>query len=354
VVVKIIGLISLLLIAVNCNTTGPPYNNGNGQDTTSHNFTWETFEFGQHSSSDLYDVIIINENNIWAVGEIFLNDSHGIPDPQAYGIARWNGDEWLLEKVPYHDFNQTTRRPGPLFSIANFDGEIFVVSYANLLKWTGSDWEEKAFFMEQIPFNGQVLKIWGTDSNNIYCVGRNGAIFHYFGTGWQEVESGTDLNLYDIYGEYSRIKGEYEILITAANFTVSFDKQILKINNSNTVTPLATEGIPYSIKEVWFEADREYYIVGAGLFSKNNVDSEGEWEELDVNYAYLECIDGSGLNDIMIGGHFGELHHFNGVSWKSYSDMPSSSILKTVKMKDGLVLIVGNNNRGAFIAVGKR
>ncbi|MDP2302888.1 MAG: glucosyl transferase, partial [Ignavibacteria bacterium] len=37
-------------------------------DTTSHNFTWQTFEFGQHSSSVLYDVAIIDENNIWAVG----------------------------------------------------------------------------------------------------------------------------------------------------------------------------------------------------------------------------------------------------------------------------------------------
>ena len=49
-------------------------------DTTSHNFTWQTFEFGQHSSSVLYDVAIINENNIWAVGEIYMNDSLGNPD----------------------------------------------------------------------------------------------------------------------------------------------------------------------------------------------------------------------------------------------------------------------------------
>ena len=50
-------------------------------DTTTHNFTWQTFEFGQHSSSTLYDVAIIDENNIWAVGEIYMNDSLGNPDP---------------------------------------------------------------------------------------------------------------------------------------------------------------------------------------------------------------------------------------------------------------------------------
>ncbi|RMH77655.1 MAG: hypothetical protein D6681_20755, partial [Calditrichaeota bacterium] len=38
-------------------------------DTTSHNFSWEIYEFGgQQGSSVLYDVAIINENDIWAVG----------------------------------------------------------------------------------------------------------------------------------------------------------------------------------------------------------------------------------------------------------------------------------------------
>lgn len=44
-------------------------------DTTSHNFTWETFTFGGGSSSHFNDVAIINENNIWAVGEIHTEDT---------------------------------------------------------------------------------------------------------------------------------------------------------------------------------------------------------------------------------------------------------------------------------------
>jgi hypothetical protein len=43
-------------------------------DTTSHNFSWQTFTFGEHSSSMLNDVAIIDENNIWTVGDIYLND----------------------------------------------------------------------------------------------------------------------------------------------------------------------------------------------------------------------------------------------------------------------------------------
>ena len=57
---------------------------------TSHDFTFETFTFGGDAGScALYDVAIINENNIIAVGEIYLLDSLGQPDPQAYGVAIW-------------------------------------------------------------------------------------------------------------------------------------------------------------------------------------------------------------------------------------------------------------------------
>ncbi|MDP2364122.1 MAG: hypothetical protein Q8M94_10165, partial [Ignavibacteria bacterium] len=44
-------------------------------DTTSHNFTFESWTFGTIGSSVLYDVAIINENNIWAVGEIMIADT---------------------------------------------------------------------------------------------------------------------------------------------------------------------------------------------------------------------------------------------------------------------------------------
>jgi hypothetical protein len=351
--IKFLTLLLSLLYLANCNSIEPPVN-GNGQDTTSHNFTWQTWTFGEHSTSVLYDVAIIDENNIWAVGEIYLNDSLGQPDTEPYAVARWDGTIWALMKVSYHDFNQTVKHPGPLFTVAVIEGEIYAVSYANLLKWTGSDWEEKAFFMEQIPFDGQVLKMWGIDQNNIYCVGRNGAIYYYFGTSWQKIESGTDLHLYDIYGDYSETDGTYEILVVAANRSVSFDKEILKISSTTTVTSLATEGIPHSIVDIWFKANKKYYVCGAGLFSKSNVEMNEPWEELTASSVYLESIDGNRLNDIVICGSFGELLHYNGASWESFEDMPGGSLLLSVKIKDDLVVTVGIENPMAFIAIGRR
>lgn len=62
-------------------------------DTTSHDFTWQTFTFGAHSSSSLYDVTIINENDIWAVGQIYMNDSLGQPDLNLYNVVHWDGSK---------------------------------------------------------------------------------------------------------------------------------------------------------------------------------------------------------------------------------------------------------------------
>jgi hypothetical protein len=61
-------------------------------DTTSHNFTFETFAFGDISNSYLFDVVIINENNIWAVGEILIADTSATGYTK-YNAVHWDGSE---------------------------------------------------------------------------------------------------------------------------------------------------------------------------------------------------------------------------------------------------------------------
>jgi hypothetical protein len=85
----------------NCSTTDPGDVNNNGQDTTSHNFNFATWTFGEHSSSVLYDVAVINDSNIWAVGEIYSNDSLSQPDPNVYNAVYWNGNNWELKRISF-------------------------------------------------------------------------------------------------------------------------------------------------------------------------------------------------------------------------------------------------------------
>jgi len=59
-------------------------------DSTTQNFTFQTYEFGDgYSSSYLNDVWIFNENNIWAVGDISPENGETFAN-----ILRWNGNKW--------------------------------------------------------------------------------------------------------------------------------------------------------------------------------------------------------------------------------------------------------------------
>ena len=96
----IILLFAALVLNFNCKQnpiTPPPKDE---PDTTSHSFTWQTFEFGDDgaSPSSLKDVAIINDSDIWAVGSIYLNDSTGQPDYTAYNAVHWDGNKWELKR----------------------------------------------------------------------------------------------------------------------------------------------------------------------------------------------------------------------------------------------------------------
>ncbi len=320
-------------------------------DTTSHDFTWQTWTFGEHSSSVLYDVAIINENNIWAVGEIYMNDSLGQPDPNAYNAAYWNGISWQLKRIKV-DFRGNLITP-ILEGIFTFSPTDIWFVGSLPIHGDGENWIMYDL-RSTIDPNLSLSKAWGSNSNNIYFVGRNGSIAHYNGTNWQRIESGTNLNIYDIWGEYDSENSNYEIIAVAADRSVSSEKKILKINSTNTVIPLVTGGIPSSIVDVWFVANRKYYVCGAGFFLKNNVETNQVWEELNVSSVYLESIDGGGLNDVVICGSFGELMHFNGTSWMGYNELPVGSLLLSIKVKDDLIVTVGIENPNALIAIGSR
>ena len=326
-------------------------------DTTSHNFTWQSWEFGEHSSSVLYDVAIIDENNIWAVGEIYMNDSLGQPDPFPYNLVHWNGSQWELLKVSYHDFGTTQKFPGKLKTIQLFGiDSIYVCSSANLLKWDGKEWKELAFFMTSIPFTGQVNKMWGTDEENIYCVGNAGAIFHYSGPsgGWQKIESGTDLNIYDIWGDVNPQTGEYEILCVASNIFFNEGNRLLKILN-NSVTEVTNDGLPWSLFTLWFKPGRTYYVGGDGMY---NVKRLGEsWtKDLSLPTYYKSSIRGQALNDIVLCGVYGLLMHNNGVEWKNYqyTVFEFDKTFANIEIKENVVSASGSFGSKAFITIGVR
>jgi hypothetical protein len=335
-------------------------------DTTSHNFTYQTWEFGDFNNSVLYDVAIINENNIWAVGEIFLNDSLGNYDPTRYNTAHWNGSHWKILRIKW--IYQGTTITNILKSVFAFDENNVWFCGNGLIKWNGLE------FVAQ-PISSQVWgpymmnKMWGRSSSDLYIVGNSGSIAHYNGVQWQKIESGTDLNLTDVFGNTNG-----EIYIAGAS--IQYVKGVLlKNSTSNTFETMITseiidesqlfEKLYGSIYSVWMDENNTLFSAGSFLFRyKNN-----RWDFTEslqgnclncnaINYrGYFNSVRGNGSNDYVVAGERNTLLHFNGNTWMQlglpYS--PTSSISwYEVAQKNDVIVTVGVNNRKSKIMMLKR
>ena len=175
-------------------------------DTTSHNFTFQTWTFGgQAGSCTLYDVAIINspadeagENDIWAVGEIYLLDSLGQPDPNAYNAIHWDGLGWELSRIKTNACGGVEYPPIKAIFAFSSNDILFAHIDGSISHYDGMKFVNDCTLITQL--NGSSNKIWGVDSNDFYVVSGNGFIAHYQYGHWSRIESGTDVDLKDIYG----------------------------------------------------------------------------------------------------------------------------------------------------------
>ena len=262
-------------------------------DTTSHNFTWETFTFGGGSSSYFNDVAIINENNIWAVGEIHTEDTDKFDSNgvwvQPYNAVHWEGNKWELKRV--------MEKGSPLYTIFAFnENDIW---FNGVVKWDGIDY---TLHFDNFPLepNGDgwlVNAMWGTSSKDFYVIGNNGNIAHYENGKWTKIESGTELNINDIYGsEEDNIK--YCVSIGRDYGAESF---ILKIDGFNKVTKeyLSTDR---HFAGIWTKSGFPIYLSGDGTYTNKN----GLWKnDLSSNIYFTSDIHGNDLNDLVRCGAYG-------------------------------------------------
>ncbi len=338
-----------------------PYNNASNElsvttmDTTSHNFTWQSFTFGGiGGSSVLYDVAIIDENNIWAVGEIYMNDSLGNPDPKFYNLIKWDGTDWKPERI-YFTNSQGQSFLSPMKSIFAFNTNDIWIGLDQLIHWDGNDYIE--YELSDAVFQSWINKIWGSSSSGLYIVGNYGSIAHYGGrlVGWKKIESGTDLDFHDIYGATDTETGELQILAVCTR-NLPLDKAIYKIDG-NTATQISSTPIQWELFSCWFVPNRHYYVVGSGIYEKSLLqDSLWRNEPLDITHYGTSKIRGNGINDVFVVGAFGEILHYSGLTWKSYlSELGTfSGSYGSLDINEKFVVASGYESRKAKIIIGYR
>ena len=321
-------------------------------EPTSHNFTWQSWEFGQHSSSILYDVAIIDENNIWAVGEIYMNDSLGNPDLKRFNAVVWDGNQWNVKRIPYQ--YQGNDFYNPIQSVFAFGPNDILFCGNGLIHWDGIN-----FVPISIPTSVwgpyQMNKIWGRDKNEFYIVGNAGNIAHatatQFGYNFTKLESGTTLNLTGIY------KSPNSDVIWISGRSGTYSHSVL-LRCKNNVCEKVYEGLStdfYNGNEIGFFPNvwsdnkyRTYLNNGFGLYVQDN-DKEFSFERITPIFSDVAFgMSGDKSNNIFVAGQKGLVGHYNGYSYKEFPEIKSNSVyFNSVSVKGNIACIVGDKS-GSF------
>ncbi|MCF7797952.1 MAG: hypothetical protein K9N11_07945, partial [Lentisphaeria bacterium] len=156
-------------------------------DTTSHDFTWTIDTLGDYGSY-FNDVAIIDENNIWAVGMVKT-------DSGDFNAARWEGQEWEVLRIAPGGFF------GPITAIwANSGNDIWFGKWGLAFHFDGASFTRFDPGNSTFPGMPSINTIWGSSPEDVWFVGNGGSIVHYDGSGFQRLESGTEVDLKDITG----------------------------------------------------------------------------------------------------------------------------------------------------------
>jgi len=324
-------------------------------DTTSHNFTWQTFTFGNETSV-LFDVVIINENNIWIVGEIYKKDSLGILDPVFYNLARWDGNKWTLERVYY--YYQGSYSLAHLKSIFAFSNNS--ISLGGFFRSNGDSFESIPL---NISFSSEVNKIWGQGSKDYYIAGNNGNIAHYKDGFWQKIESGTTSDLLDIYGNEQNIFiAGYRDFKPSALLKV--ENGIIKkiIEDENNLFNYRTDFISGAIYSVWLTKNKLFTTTSFDLY-RSDLETDGKaeaiWKGAPQDWGMIS-LRGNDVNDIIACGAFGRIWHFNGITWKKFNELENNSDrLYRIEIKGNICIAVGYRyengiERYGLVRIGRR
>ena len=309
-------------------------------DTTSHNFVWEIDTLGIYGSI-INDVAIVDENDIWVVGALSVEDSTmQYPGEKNYNGAHWNGNSWNFLKIwnPHAE----------LKSIEYFsENDIWVLgSYP--IHWDGTEWTLYHLTDMGVTPGGLSGKIWAISPENIYFVGGNGRIVHYDGIDFLKMESNTIVTLKDIHGTPD---GEHVFI---AGYDNIGDSIALELINGHWVTIYS--GDSYYIEDpnsIWGRIssvhtylDTAYFTTTNGLLKYNYIDYTFQFDGQDQSMFYDYHFIGTEMNnynDILLFSRTFSTLHFNGSNWlsdESISDV-QSTWTRGCDFKDNLAVITG-------------
>ncbi|HSH65780.1 MAG TPA: hypothetical protein VLB84_08285 [Bacteroidia bacterium] len=334
----------LLLNLISCNITEPPDKN-NKQEPTSHDFTWQKFYFGELGTSEINDIVVINENNIWAVGTIWYPDSLNPNDVQFFNGVHWDGYNWKLLKIPFKVSRYNNELlPDPLKSIFALNSDnIWFTNGFQIVNMIGNQYGDWKFL------SGEINKLGGSNET-VWAAGKNSNLFkkNINDGNWQKINVDKPGDILDVFGIVNSNNGK-KIYMPLINWDDIKENYIMEVDNNSKITFF--KSAQRLIASVWTKSGFPVYLAGDGIFE--NI--EGYWKE--INYGakkFIERIRGNDLNDILAAGAWGTVAHYNGEDWKTYPELEMDGNYKALSYKDNIAAIAGIEGARAVVVIGIR
>ena len=346
IILFLLSLFSILNL-VSCDTTEPPNNNNNGQDTTSQDFTFENFEFGDRQTTSYFnDVWIFDENNIWAVGYISPTDTtiNGkyITNPN---IIKWDGISWKLQP-----FSGTSNGIDGIWAL---DTSLIYFANGIVVKYQNGNYKYENFNNVPLSNSQRVEKLWGSAENNIWGVGPWGTVVHYNGFNWQKNDFDTQWYFYDITGNPNTG-------IAYASATNNQDIRIIVELN------ISTPNIIHQSEQITAVKSDAIKFIGYFLYNAGSDFSSTLLWKLDISTGRIDSlfvlnptiainrITGEKNNDIFYwGDDYGgnNMTHFNGIRYKTFNLFGRSYSRGGAHTKDDISVVVGSLISKGYITV---
>ena len=315
-------------------------------DTTSHDFEWEIIEFpSPYGTGVLYDVAIINEHDIWAVGRIFSDDSvPWLP----YNAVHWDGEKWELKRIKSIICGNGSEIISPISSVYYEGGTRIIFSDGGEIIELLNDTFYRDCSVNKY-LSGYITKILSI-RGNLYAIGENGTVTYKDQNKWEKVEVETGLNLYDI----AVVDDRGTVAIIGSNTIADYPPQnVLFTVRGNRVIRYIPIGIDEYFGSIWISPEGVWFISDQGVYRGLAV-TGFQWKTITPPEDFgIAEIDGNGYNDFFTVGGMGEVFHYNGMTWKQIGT-EFYGTLGTLSVYGDLMVAVGIKEGSGVILTAKR
>lgn len=353
----------ILALFSSCNDPTPPDSIiGCSEDITSHEFVWSVdslvTDLGAPLAgiSELRDMAVISENDVWLVGQFFAPEtSQSVSEGsfQKFNSIHWDGNQWEYDRL-LGQTSSDTLLYSKLKAIHAFASDdvwvLFAGAYAH---WDGNSWASE-FIWE--GGTGTFIDIWGTSSTDLYFTRSDGFITHFDGQTSTKLYTGFSIPIRHIHG-----KDNDQVWAIAHNNTgagienglIKYDQNgWLELHHQNdwqeNWPPEDYTKPSGTYLTTWAYGDT-LYLGCASLWKESISTGEGHLmhlDQLDWNLAYgLGTVAGNHCNDIFAFMAVGlGMTHYNGANWQRDTELqafdPGRNLdIRAVEIKNDIVFI---------------